>query len=299
MSKLHIYPISGSKLADGEGEISAGDRFTITNITPRTAMGEIQKGSMYKIAQGTHLPEGYYHCVGRRTESFEATFQKQADVHEGEFSGVLNALTMQTFLAAVRKVVDIQIASNDLTILKKNLYRLCFAKKVGDNDYNVVWQSYSQFLSNNTFSWTPQYQLFGTNTFKASIQVRAQTNVVTIGLGETSTLNEAGLLSNPVTGGPQTGFTMKNSYGSIHPGVNQLAVGIDGSQVSSPIYVAPNAAVMGDTVLTPVEKVLVWFQQDIETSTMFSDTRSNAVEIDLTDVNEATRRYENQKWIVC
>lgn len=203
---------------------------------------------------------------------------------------------LTTALAATQKVVDIQISQEDLMALKASDYKLCFAKKVGNAAYNVVWQSYSKYLSNNTFSWTPQYQLFGSNLFQGNIEVKVATNTVTIGLGEESILNDAGVLQSPSTGGIATGFTMVNQYGSIHPGVNQLSTGIDGSQVSTPIYVAENPIVSGQAELTPVEKVLVWFEQNVQTSTMFSSARSNSVEIDLTAVNSATRLYNNQKW---
>lgn len=203
----------------------------------------------------------------------------------------------QAALTASTKLVDIQISTADLAELKTNDYRLCFAKKVGDADYNVVWQSYNKYLANNTFSWTPQYQLFGSNFFKGNIEVKVATNLVQIGLGETSVLDPNGILGAPKTSGPITAFTLKNEYGSIHPGVNQLSIGLDGSQVSTPIYVARKEIVMGEAKLTPVEKILVWFEQNIETSTMFSDARSNAVEIDLTLENTATRLYTNQKWV--
>lgn len=205
-------------------------------------------------------------------------------------------LSFQQSLAASQKVVNIEISAKDLTELKASNYRLCFAKKVGDADYNVVWQSYDKFLINNQFSWTPMYQMFGTNTFQDNITVKASTNTVTIGLGQTSILSTAGVLGPAFDGGPPISFVLDNQYGSIHPGVNQLSTGIDGSQTSTPIYVAPKRMVSGKATLTPVEKVLVWFEQNIETSTMFSSARSNQVEIDLTAVNTATRRYADQKW---
>jgi hypothetical protein len=199
-------------------------------------------------------------------------------------------------MLAAQKVVNIEITKEDLATLKSANYKLCFAKKVGDNTYNVVWQSYVQYLITNTFSWTPMYQLFGSNQFASGLKVKAVTNRVDIGLGEQSVLDVFGILGNPATGGSATGFTMVNNYGSIHPGVNQLSTGIDGEQVSTPIYVAAKPIVTGKTVLTPVEKVLVWFEQNVETSTMFSDAVSNSVEIDLTNTNEATRLYSHQKW---
>ncbi len=92
-------------------------------------------------------------------------------------------------LAATQKSVKIQIASGDLTTLKQSGYKLCFAKKVGTEAYNVVWQSYVAYLSNSTFSWTPQYQLFGSNSFQANVQVDVSTNIVNIGLGQQSVLD--------------------------------------------------------------------------------------------------------------
>ncbi|MBK5351384.1 hypothetical protein JFU37_02425 [Pseudomonas sp. TH41] len=203
---------------------------------------------------------------------------------------------LRSALAASQKIVTIEIAAGDLTLLKKSGYKLCFAKKVGTEDYNVVWQSYDAYLSNNEFSWTPQYQLFASNVFKENVQVKVSTNIVNIGLGQTSTLDEHGLLSSAVTGGPDVSMTFVNDYAPIHPGINQLSTGIDGNQVSTPIYVAVDQVVTGKTVLTPVETILVWFEQNVQTSTMFSTSRSKAIEIDLTFDNTAGRLYEGGQW---
>jgi hypothetical protein len=199
-------------------------------------------------------------------------------------------------LAATQKSVKIQIASADLTQLKQSNYKLCFAKKVGNEDYNVVWQSYSNYLSNNTFSWTPQYQLFGSNVFQANVQVDVSTNLVNIGLGQQATLDTSGLLGPASSGGPEISITLLNNYGPIHPGVSQLSTGIDGKQVSTPIYVASQQVVTGSTVLTPVETILVWFEQNVQTSTMFSTSRSQSIEINLTDSNDAVRLYSGGSW---
>jgi hypothetical protein len=203
---------------------------------------------------------------------------------------------LRSALAASQKTVTIEIAPGDLTLLKKSGYKLCFAKKVGTADYNVVWQSYSAYLSNNEFSWTPLYQLFASNVFQENLLVKVSTNIVNVGLGQTSTLDEHGLLSPAITGGPDVSVTFVNNYAPIHPGINQLSTGIDGNQVSTPIYVAVNPVVTGNTVLTPVETILVWFEQNVQTSTMFSTSRSKAIEIDLTFDNTAGRLYDGGQW---
>ncbi|KNY25781.1 hypothetical protein [Pseudobacteroides cellulosolvens] len=214
----------------------------------------------------------------------------------------MNNLKIKTmdFLKAlndVQKSVKVSIDINDLQNLKAANYCLCFAKKV-NNAYTVVWQSYDKYLVDNTFSWTPQYQLFGTNTFQDNITVNVNTNIVNIGLSETSILNQYGVLGNPVTGGADTGFTMDNQYGSIHPGVNQVSTGINGQITATPIYVAEAPIMQGTCFLQPVEKALIWFEQDIQTGTMFSTARSRDIEVDLTQTNSVHIQYKNQQWSI-
>lgn len=209
---------------------------------------------------------------------------------------VKQTIALQHALLETQKKVNINIGMEDLKTLKAGGYKLCFAKKVGEHAFNVVWQSYGEYLMSNEFSWTPQYQLFGSNQFSANVKVKVSTNLVKIGLGETSVLDSAGVLGEAATGGPDTGFTMINDYDKIHPGVNQVSTGPDGTMVSTPIYVATNAIIRGEAFLKPVEEVLVWFEQNIETSTMFSESRSESIQIDLTSVNSATRLFSDQKW---
>lgn len=292
MAKLHIYQ-GDTKIADGDGTLSSSAAFEVT-IT--SGMDLVQRGHVYKVCQGQEPPQDRYTCTHTDKNNNKATFLRQPANFEGESAYMNHVLAMQAYLAAVQKMVNVQIAEKDFATLKGSGYKLCFAKKVGDNDFNVVWQSYDDYLASNEFSWAPQYQLFGTNTFNAGVKVKASTNRVNIGLGESSTLNSNGWLQPSVTGGPNTCFTMINEYGPIHPGVNQLCTGLKGEQISSPIYVAPSQAVEGKVELTPVEEVLVWFEQHIETSTMFSGSRSHSQAIDLTDVNSRTYLYENGKW---
>ncbi len=198
-------------------------------------------------------------------------------------------------MAGTQKTVNITITSDDLTFLKDNQYRLCFAKKV-NNTFDVVWQSYQEYLDNNSFLWTPVYQLFGSNEFAGDVLVKVQTNTVNIDLNQQATLDKEGVLGPASTGGTTTGITLVNNYGPIHPGLNQLSTGIGGTQESTPIYVAPDQIALGSDLLTPIDEVLVWFEQNIETSTMFSDARTRSTTIDMTNTNTQTRLYSGGKW---
>lgn len=292
MSKLHIYRKvnnTWTKQADGTGTISKSESFGVT-ITKWS----VSKGETYQIRKGQQHLGDLFHCTTGAEKGGTAQFD-----FAGEGGGQELVTSYQSFssaLAAVEKKVTIEIAMPDLETLKGSNYRLCFAKKVGEGAYNVVWQSYHDYLVTNEFTWTPLYQLFGSNVFFADVTVSVSTNLVDIGLKQQSTLNEFGNLEKPVDGPEQHSITMINEYGSIHPGVSQLSTGIKGERISTPIYVAENSIVRGPTNLTPVEKVLVWFEQDIKTSTMFSNSRSNPTEIDLTNSNDETRLFEDQTW---
>ncbi|MDR5866737.1 hypothetical protein [Halomonas koreensis] len=296
MSKLHFYRNIGghvTKFADGEGDLSHNGEFT-AYITH----GYVDKGKDYEIRQGKSPCGNSYRCLAGASKSetarFESTPDSSLEQADEEYLGA--ALALRAAMLASQKSVSIQIDPDELKILKANDYKLCFAKKVAGGDYNVVWQSYDKYLASNSFSWTPQYQLFGSNKFEDRVKVEVSTQRVTIGLGEESILDTSGVLGQPKSGGSETAITMVNQYGPIHPGLSQLSTGIDGQQISTPFYVAPHQAVKGETSLTPVEKVLVWFEQDIQTSSMFSTSRANSIEIDLTNSNSETRLYKDGKW---
>jgi hypothetical protein len=53
---------------------------------------------------------------------------------------------------------------------------------------------------------------------------------------------------------------------------------------------------LGNHIITPVESVMVWFEQNIAAGTIFSSARPESVEIDLTQHDELTYLYTGGKW---
>lgn len=205
---------------------------------------------------------------------------------------------LRNLLEAATKTVTVQIDENDLPILKDGGYSLCFAKKVGDFDYDVIWKSMDKYLVSNVFSWQPIYQVYGTNTFQDSVKVEVSTNIENIGLGEITTLDAYGILSDPVTGGSAEAINVDNKYGNIHFGISQVSVNDKGLMESTPIYVSKGVSVQGANEFKPVEKVQIWFQANAETSTMFAEMRSNSIEVDLTEKNVVSVKYQNGQWAI-
>lgn len=298
MAKLHVYKKVGkvwSKVADGDGTVSTSQSFTI-DITS----GSVASGNTYDVRQGQSASGDLCNCtsVAGKTATFSAAPADEADIQERE-AARQNLMAFYSALDAVSKAVTVLVDLDDLATLKANNYAMCFAKKVASGSdsgsYNVVWQSLTAYLYSTAFSWTPQFSLFGTNIFADTVTVTATTNQRTLGLGQQCLLDSNGILQPPATGGPATGVTMQNQFGLIHPALSQIST-LNGIQQTTPLYVAPSGIVQGSVTLTPIDTVMVWFQQNIATSTMFSSARSNSVEIDLTSTNTATRLYKGGQW---
>lgn len=200
--------------------------------------------------------------------------------------------------AEVTKSLSIEIADKDLENLQGSSYKLCIAKKVREDDFNVVWKSFDEYSTYTEISWVPMYTIFATKKFEDDAQVTMMTKIVPIGLGETCLLDMNCLMHAATTGGPKTALTLDNQYqkSPVHVGVSQMLHDDVKGQQSLPIYVAPKPSIMGKITLTPVERVQIWFSQSLQTSTMFSEAVSNVVEVDLTSTNHQSLLFENSVW---
>ncbi|KAF9455894.1 hypothetical protein BDZ94DRAFT_1241923, partial [Collybia nuda] len=180
--------------------------------------------------------------------------------------------------------LHIDLDDTELATLKSSGYSLCIAKKV-NNAYNVVWQGIS-FLSKNTFEWTEDYAVFGQVDFTSGALVSEATNILPIALGESTELDVNGIFQD-AQGSPGGGsIIVNNNYGSINLGVEAKLGG-----VLAPIYVDQLPAVAGTETLTPIEKVMVWFDRTLTSSTMFTSSVSLSFEIDFTGITTQTASY--------
>ncbi|WP_457584908.1 hypothetical protein [Ensifer canadensis] len=281
MAQLHVYEKLGNiwvKVASGNGTASTDKPFTIT-----LSSGSVTSGRTYDFRHGELMTGELCHCtaiVGRTATLRAVTVEEAATLDWRS------------------KVVTIIVDLEDLVSLKANNYAMCFAKKVAlgsdGGSYNVVWQSLTGYSHSTSFLWWPQFALFATNYFVDGRMVVASTNEPTLEFGQRCVLNQYGLLEHPVSFGPD-GVTMENQYGPIHPALSQASV-LNGVQTMTPIYVAPDLMSQGSVTLNPINTVMVWFQQDISCSTMFSSARSMSIEIDLSMTNTVTCLYKGGKW---
>ncbi|NEO55646.1 MAG: hypothetical protein F6K54_22790 [Okeania sp. SIO3B5] len=196
---------------------------------------------------------------------------------------------------AVTKVVNINIKEEDLEKLKLAGYTLCFAKNVRDQ-YNVVWSSSTDYLPTNNFTWTPQYEIFGSNEFIKGVKVKVSTGPKAMELGQTIQLKASGVFGTPEKGGESNTLTVINDYKDIHIGVMQEYTDINGKLQVEPIYNSLIPEIKGTDTLNPVDKVQIWFERDMDTGTMIENVKSKKIEVDLTKANEATVMYADEEW---
>lgn len=207
------------------------------------------------------------------------------------------------------KTLTIIIGNADLGVLRTSDYLLCIAKGMDGQQYDIVWQAFAEYLANNTFSWTPDYNLFIATSFKDGATLKPSSESDAIKIGQQTTLSNLGIFSPPITGNYPNALIMVNQYGNIYPGVIQSSTGIDGKTNRTPAYISQTPNVKGVIQFQPVEKLLVWFEQSVETSNMFSvppitdpssalisSAQSFAIEVDMTKTDTATIMYENSEW---
>ena len=198
------------------------------------------------------------------------------------------------------KTLIVEITSDDLIMLQGEGLKLNIAIKV-NNTFDVVWQSISNYESNNTYQWSQDFQVFASNEFQEDVTVEIQTNLVNVELGQEVILHFAGVIGDPSVGAPADSISfINNSESPVSPGLAQQLKGPSiPTQVILPIYVTPNTIVPGiDELLTPmVNEVMVWFDVT-ETGTMFSDPRPNPFVADLTEINELTVLFSNGEWSI-
>lgn len=212
---------------------------------------------------------------------------------------------------AQKKEININIADEDLSYLKENKYVLCCAKKIENKIYNIVWQADSKFTTRNSLSWENQFRAFFSRNFSNGDMLKKGPESTNFTLGVQIEIDDDGKFKEPTTGPEKEAIALISHYkDTIHPGLIQACQGFDSKNNEQPFYVATAAMLPGTTFITPQDKVLVWFEKEVKAGMMFSyepvkctagvdlpdNTRTWAVELDLTDIDTTTKIYQDYTW---
>lgn len=198
-----------------------------------------------------------------------------------------------------RKEVTVEIPPDQLRSLHAQGEMLCIAKKVASLGYNVVWWADLHYSVLNSFEWTPEFQIFGSNRFVQGEVAADMTGAIDMALGGHVMLDEHGRFGAAPAhgGGDARALNLTNRFGPLHIGINQRCV-VAGTEVVAPIHLTSEWMMPGPVALAPIDRVLIWFGQGWESRTIFTHGPENAIEVDLTTVDAARVHYQDWSWTV-
>lgn len=203
------------------------------------------------------------------------------------------------------KELIVQIAEDDLKVLRENNYLLCVAKKMEDYSYTVVWQAEKDFSQNNKMTWEDSYSMFASTSRTEGEVVFENILPVQIAQGERVILTSYGTFNGKEQGETTDCLEMRNQYKGIYPGVSVESKNFKGETLVTPFFLSPELSIPGVFKVKPVEQILVWFEQKIESGTvilleyknqMKYAARSNMIEVNLEKEDSVTLLFEDYAW---
>jgi len=186
-----------------------------------------------------------------------------------------------------------------LKVLASSGYSLCFAMNV-NNTYNVAALVVppDRLTASNKITWTTNYSIAGTQqAFQAGNVVEQGTAaILPIDFGQAYVLNswsDPSVHSSSAV--PTNGFDF--DIGAIDASFIVYLDIWNNTPPTSPIYISPIEIPYSTTLIIPIAKVALWFQQSIETSTMIVLSLTNAHIVDMTNQTTQTTTYhDNASW---
>lgn len=200
------------------------------------------------------------------------------------------------------KEVVINIAEEDMALLKKSNYALCAAFREKDMGYSVICCAGTDYLSKNVIDIGEELSVFYCKNIKIGEKVAVSEGPCRIEPGQRVTVDEYGSLKNIESGSVEGKIEIINNYDSIYPGFYRN-LSFQGEESGRPAFVSPYASVKGTFTLEPEERMAVWFEQFAESGKIIGKDfenilkagKSRAIEIVISDTSTQVS-YENQSW---
>lgn len=200
------------------------------------------------------------------------------------------------------KKVVINIASEDLSVLKENNYKLCVSFSEKNMGYTMVSCADTKYLARNTVEVTEDYSVFCSSSVHSGQQVTVSAGPCTIGLGQRITLDQYGSLGNVTEGGSANEIEIINEYGNIYPGFGRKINFLDAERFE-PVFVSLYVSVKGTFSMEPEDRIIIWFEQFAESGQVLESNfvdmvkagKSTKIEVQLSD-SETEVTYENGSW---
>jgi len=179
-------------------------------------------------------------------------------------------------------------------------FTLCVGKVLVDSTgevSNVVMTTFSKLGPQILINWTDVYQICAT-----SIPYQEGTTISTGGvlpqpikLGQSYVIKDwfdpPEVIDDPEA--PANGFSFKNSI--VCSAV--LSQQDPNTQMFVPIYISPVPLIAGTDMLIPIDKVVLWFAQNVEVTTMLSVDMGTSQLVDCTNGPQTVTYQSPGVWV--
>ncbi|KAM4064593.1 hypothetical protein HRG_005039 [Hirsutella rhossiliensis] len=189
--------------------------------------------------------------------------------------------------------VDINVDDYWVEQFNLNGYRLIMAKVFEDpqgNDYYNVVATADDVTPIMTAKWTDKYQITGsTQDFRIGNTISGISGEAGVKFQQSYVLDswsEHHVIDDQSV--PDNSFGFKNAITAS--AVVQLS--LNGEWKS--VYMSPLKFPPGKAILTPLPKVVFWFEARLESSTMIAMDQSNTILVNLTGSSSATLTYDKK-----
>ncbi|GAP82998.1 hypothetical protein SAMD00023353_0105370 [Rosellinia necatrix] len=191
----------------------------------------------------------------------------------------------------VTYTVAVEIDPSQITSLNLNKSTLCIGRVVKDTagveHCNIIAATCSTVQPHMKFTWTDEYKIVGAKiTFKEGVTISGQAGGHSIEGGQMYTITDWStetVSKDESVPNDSFGFTNKMLCSPI------LMMKIDNAY--QPIYISAAERGEGTTIITPMPKVHVWFQDSAVTATMSANYKSRSWPVSLVADKTAWAQY--------
>ena len=158
------------------------------------------------------------------------------------------------------KKVIVNIAEEDLKLLKENRYALCIAFREKDMGYDMVCYSCMDYLLNNSIEITEEFSVFYCKNIQFGEKVVVSGGPYNIQLGQRITIDEYGSFKDIENGFEGNRIEIINEYGNLYLGFSRKII-FSGIQSTLPAFVSPYISLKGEFTFEPEDMMRIWFEQ--------------------------------------
>ena len=195
--------------------------------------------------------------------------------------------------------ITIKIEKEDLRVLKDAGYQLCFAGRMKDTDFTVVWYAAEGYGSNNQIKVFDEYEIFASNGCDEKVLVDFSS--VAAEIGKECVIDKYGIISQPKTGQISEAIVLINDYGNLHPGLIRKGKGIKGEELCNALFLSRNLILPGEFEFFPTYEIKIWFAKNMQIGTILPQeskwslkaAKTKCIVIDLEKKDSPVREYSH------